>query len=439
MRTDSRLTSTSASQKSAAYPRFKNTKACQKRDANTRLKCTNTYQHDTNARRLADTRSDSLFHGLKCHTQMAKQNTSNNHWKKVVGTEKLRMQKKLSENAKKSISFPPVFYFPYKHTLSKEVREVPKGTRVLEKEKAKKRNQRQKKQQSFQHGRLGGNMPRLNVSENTVHRHTRLLKKFGDKEEEEILQYFEDRLREVKASTVANEMASFAGAESKKEAYKKYDKTIEKINNKNVSRTKSYKMMMKKIQAMAREDDVHYPYPLKKKHLLKTLEHLLDHHEEEAMMFLLIQWVTAARPFCVYQLNPHNIVLKKERLSVLFKKGKGVTMRQSPYTVHTTAGGFTMMVKDYLLSLESDKMFMTPYKEICTIVRTAMRQHSPLYEMRSPRRGALCHMAKRGVCLETLKNFSGHTSDRTLLRYLHWGMHHGIAQRLGKKAGVCLL
>jgi hypothetical protein len=53
--------------------------------------------------------------------------------------------------------------------------------------------------------------------------------------------------------------------------------------------------------------------------------------------------------------------------------------------------------------------------------RAALHLLNPMYELRSPRRGALTAMAERGATADTLMSFSGHTNQRMLLRYLGWG------------------
>jgi len=198
--------------------------------------------------------------------------------------------------------------------------------------------------------------------------------------------------------------------------------------------------MLRKVHHLAREEEVCYPQPLKKKHLMRIVNILSAQEEWEAMVFLLLQWATAARPFCVYQLRPSNIVFGKDnRISVLFQKGKGVTMRQSPYTVHTQIPSYHELLMSFVESrMDSPTIFSTPYETLCVTIRTVMRHFDPLYEMRSPRRGSLCCMARKGVSLRTLRQFSGHTTNRMILRYLGWGMSHGRGIKKGEKAAIHL-
>ena len=55
----------------------------------------------------------------------------------------------------------------------------------------------------------------------------------------------------------------------------------------------------------------------------------------------------------------------------------------------------------------------------------------PEWDLKSLRRGSLSTMALAGVPLSTLRIFSGHKSEQTLLRYLRWGLH---AEERNRKA-----
>jgi hypothetical protein len=58
-----------------------------------------------------------------------------------------------------------------------------------------------------------------------------------------------------------------------------------------------------------------------------------------------------------------------------------------------------------------------------TELHALLREQNPLWEKRSFRRGALTHMAKKGVPLQDLLLFSGHKNVAMLLRYLNYGQH----------------
>ena len=58
---------------------------------------------------------------------------------------------------------------------------------------------------------------------------------------------------------------------------------------------------------------------------------------------------------------------------------------------------------------------------------------------RSVRRGSLQAMAQAGVPLELLMRFSGHTQEKTLLRYLNWGALTANLQGAMKEAGKALI
>jgi hypothetical protein len=326
----------------------------------------------------------------------------------------------------------PSYYFPYHRnpifSTSMSVRGEERKTR----KRAKKTTPHKRKtfpkldmsELNFRVGRVEG---RVNLTRRTKEKHVKTLTRFQDASVEDVLVYFEERLKEVKPSTVANEMGTFMGAFAKQQLYgittkERIDQSLE------------FKLMLKNVEHKAREDDVDYPTPLLKHHLLRVLQELMAAQEVEAFHFLVLQWATAARPFCVYQLRPQDVVFTDRGVSVLFRKGKGVTMRQSPYTVHTDVPYYADSLDEFLSFTEENVIFLTPYEELCNVIRTSMRTCDSTYEMRSPRRGALCCMAEAGVDLKTLRTFSGHTSNRMILRYLGWGMSHGKAKKKAKKA-----
>jgi hypothetical protein len=288
---------------------------------------------------------------------------------------------------------------------------------------------------NFRSGWEEGRSARVHLTKKTQEKHVSVLARMRDKTLEEVLQYFEDKLARVKATTVAVEMHSFCGAETKKVLYPSAMYPPSKM----LTRTVQFVQMMKRVEHLAREEDVDYPTPLVREDFLLTLQDLIEQGEVEAFVFLLLQWITAARPYCVYQLRPVDIVFLRKGVSILFRKGKGVTMRQSPYTVHTSAAHFSSPLQEFVeAAVGETSLFSTDYATICEVVRGAMRKHDPTYEMRSPRRGALCCLAEAGESLKTLRMFSGHTSDRMILRYLGWGMSHGRGRKQATRAARSL-
>ena len=72
------------------------------------------------------------------------------------------------------------------------------------------------------------------------------------------------------------------------------------------------------------------------------------------------------------------------------------------------------------------QQFKSPTDSVCSmsdvdIVRDALKAHNKTFDLRSLRRGALQSLAASGCHSDTLLIFSGHTTKKSLLRYLGWG------------------
>jgi integrase len=137
---------------------------------------------------------------------------------------------------------------------------------------------------------------------------------------------------------------------------------------------------------------------------------------------LLIGWFTAARLGCVLQLRRPDLTLHPDErtVDVRFTKGKGVKAR-GPYTVRATPMPPTMFARlTSFLAQRPAHLFTTDITGAS--LKMALRRGNPENEQRSVRRGALQALAKApGMTLQALMAYSGHTQERTLLRYLNWG------------------
>ena len=109
-------------------------------------------------------------------------------------------------------------------------------------------------------------------------------------------------------------------------------------------------------------------------------------------------------------------------LSVCFRRGKGALLRGTAYTVHT--GPIPMSYASRLRSwMEARRTWLFPKEVKGHLLRNALRRADPALEQRSLRRGSLQLLASvTGITDETLLLFSGHSSVKTLRRYLNWGV-----------------
>jgi len=155
---------------------------------------------------------------------------------------------------------------------------------------------------------------------------------------------------------------------------------------------------------------------------------------------ILLAWMTSARVGCILQLSKNDITWHPDNsLSVRFRKGKGVLLRGTAYTVHT--GQIPQDLQPRLKRFMEDRrsiLFPPEYKG--DAVRLALRRTDPHLEQRSLRRGSLQALAaQKNMTDEVLLLFSGHSTTKTLRRYLNWGVLAAHTRRLMCPAGSLLL
>jgi hypothetical protein len=138
-----------------------------------------------------------------------------------------------------------------------------------------------------------------------------------------------------------------------------------------------------------------------------------------------LAWLTAGRVGCILQLKGENVTLDGSKLTVQFRRGKGVKAR-GPYTVHTECPTAWLPKLQALLQRPKDQWLWpqpTPAARTAAsrALTASLRGIHPTLEQRSLRRGALQAMASAGVEEPTLLQYSGHTNVAMLRRYLDWG------------------
>lgn len=152
------------------------------------------------------------------------------------------------------------------------------------------------------------------------------------------------------------------------------------------------------------------------------------HHpmKNQLRVALMLAWVTTARPGCISQLRKEDVTFIGSNLVVSFRRGKGVLMRGQAYTIATTVQrSWETEIRTYLKE-RRDWLFARDLgnKHLLKILKTVG------LEQRSLRRGSLQTMAADpSISNSTLMHFSGHTSEKTLLRYLDWGRKSGLLAR----------
>jgi hypothetical protein len=196
----------------------------------------------------------------------------------------------------------------------------------------------------------------------------------------------------------------------------------------------SWKETMRAIHKHKNMAKVKQALPLDSNTVDKILAPLLaDPAKHGAAFCLIIGWAHAARVLNITTLLPHNFLNLNQ--SIRWDKAKTTAIR-GKYTTTSVYGGHTKFVQEYLMKLP-------PGQCVCTTsdaatMRKAIVAVNKEYDLRSLRRGALQQLAASGVKWETLLLFSGHTTKKSLLRYLGWGEKYMADVQAGILAGRTL-
>lgn len=138
---------------------------------------------------------------------------------------------------------------------------------------------------------------------------------------------------------------------------------------------------------------------------------------------LIISWIVCGRIGDVLQLmcSDLNVNLRGTagpELTLTFRRGKTIQVRGA-FTVHTSIP--VEWARTILRWKEQRRTWLFPRELGTSAILLALRRVDSKLECRSIRRGAIQTMAAAGVSEETMMYFSGHTSVKTLRRYLNWG------------------
>jgi integrase len=186
------------------------------------------------------------------------------------------------------------------------------------------------------------------------------------------------------------------------------------------------------IQRKAQEEVPRVPVSMTPEIFKRTLA--LEKRGEHRIV-LQLMYFTSARVGCVLSLQKEDITFNRDTsISVRFHRGKGVKVR-GPYTVHgPPLHEHVTEIKNFVDSAPR-RLFTIKAPDMLQTFRLADRT----MEARSVRRGSLQTMAHAKVPLDTLMLYSGHTNEKTLLRYLGWGSSAGHRQQQMAAAGAVLV
>ena len=154
---------------------------------------------------------------------------------------------------------------------------------------------------------------------------------------------------------------------------------------------------------------------------------------KQASLVLLLGWYHAARAANAADLKIEEMKIapatdlhpgdRGYQWSVTWMRAK-TSAKVGPYTTHSWIS--TEIFQMLTTAMEGRQSgHIVPKGEIPAVLKQVRESLPPGYDLRSMRRGSLTALAKAGVPLDTVMTFSGHTTVKSLLRYLRRGMHAG--------------
>jgi hypothetical protein len=194
---------------------------------------------------------------------------------------------------------------------------------------------------------------------------------------------------------------------------------------------KSLKMkhLEKCLRRSALEEETKFPRALEIREV-STLLHRADTIPDVTLRtplkaLIVIAWAFAARIGDALQLRTWRVRLNRQVIVITWMHGKSALMSTQAFTVASFIGAHARVIEELLRIRQGhDRLFPEPVKlrkHLITVLAKSAPKGGKKLELRSFRRGALQQMAKNGVELNTLRLFSRHRDERTLLRYLDWG------------------
>lgn len=230
-----------------------------------------------------------------------------------------------------------------------------------------------------------------------------------------------NRLRRRKRwrwSTTVTNMARLQGALSLLPIYGRLDHTDAPILLRNST---IWKMAMRHATRRAHEQLGHQPAAATEAQIQSVLRN--TNIPRRCRAAILLAWITAARCGDVLKLRHGDTELDMpaRKLTVTWHRGKTVAKRGA-YTVNTVVPQeFCPLLADCLNTAGTTPTQLAFPDVTGSQIKLALRTAAPQLEQRSVRRGALQLLASLGMPHSTLMLFSGHCSEKMLLRYLGYG------------------
>lgn len=182
-------------------------------------------------------------------------------------------------------------------------------------------------------------------------------------------------------------------------------------------------------------DTIKQAVPLALEQFKRIARRQLMRGDVEAAVYTMILWALTSRPKCGLALRTRLVGVDDPEFRAKFIEGKGVTMRQRPYTIQSQLGPDMCLVmkrwlQDRAAKNERYVFSQTPKHQRALRKRVLedVRRIDPLMELYSFRRGSALTMHRGGASVSAVREFTGHSNDAMTERYLEYGWWN-VAQR----------
>lgn len=204
-----------------------------------------------------------------------------------------------------------------------------------------------------------------------------------------------------------------------------------------LSKDVAWSMIMKGARHMAVEHIPKQPKAATINELFKAIRAADGFYKKHVRVAIILAWLTTGRMGCIRKLKSEDFEFLEEKkvINITFHRGKGVRAREQAYTVTTliVSDHWWKEIKEFVHKRPG---FLFPLALKDTAITTPLKAAG--IEQRSIRRGALQIMAAQKVPPAVLMNFSGHTSEKTLNRYLDFGKKRADLQEASMIAAKAL-
>jgi integrase len=183
----------------------------------------------------------------------------------------------------------------------------------------------------------------------------------------------------------------------------------------------------------------------------KAVQAALAKGRRQVAVAIMLTWLCAGRVGDATQLRPEDFTFSSicddtqfQRVSILVRRGKAAKLAQ-PHTIYSIVppAWLTEIQALFATVAPTEPMFTRAsereWSKLCAEITEALRTANPRFGQRALRRGALQTLAADPTVDDaTLRTFSGHTTDETLMRYLNWVLQSNRRTLLAQRAATNL-